>query len=162
MQAKLILIILLFSVSLQSCSQQPGGMESKNKIDSVYSKEELKKRLTPEQYAITQEKETERPFTGVYWNNKDTGVYYCVVCNTPLFLSDTKFDAGCGWPSFFQAIDKSKITETTDHTLGMVRTEITCRTCGAHLGHVFDDGPPPTGLRYCLNSGSLIFKKKAK
>jgi methionine-R-sulfoxide reductase len=121
---------------------------------------DLKKRLTPEQYHVTQEKGTERAFTGKYWDTKTPGTYKCVVCGEELFTSETKFDSGCGWPSFFQPADNSKIDEHSDHTYGMTRTEVTCGKCGAHLGHVFPDGPRPTGLRYCINSASLDLDEK--
>lgn len=123
------------------------------------SEEEWKKILSPEQYHVLREKGTERPFTGKYYLHNEKGIYYCAACGEELFTSDTKFDAGCGWPSFFEAIDSSKITYTRDTSHGMIRTEITCSKCGGHLGHVFDDGPNPTGLRYCVNSASIEFKK---
>lgn len=123
----------------------------------IPSKEELKKRLSPDQWYITQEKGTERAFTGEFWDHHEKGTYSCVCCGLPLFLSDTKFESGCGWPSFFKTIRKENVKESLDKSHGMIRTEITCGRCGAHLGHVFNDGPPPTGLRYCLNSGAMTF-----
>ncbi|KZK83466.1 Peptide methionine sulfoxide reductase MsrB [Pseudovibrio sp. Ad13] len=118
---------------------------------------EWREQLTPEQYRILREKGTERAFTGPYWNTFETGTYSCTACSSKLFKSDTKFDAGCGWPSFFEAVSPDAVTEHKDATLGMVRTEICCASCGGHLGHVFPDGPPPTGLRYCMNGTSMTF-----
>jgi peptide-methionine (R)-S-oxide reductase len=123
---------------------------------------ELLARLTPLQYTVTQDGDTERPFTGIYWNNHEPGIYRCIVCGEELFRSDEKYDSHCGWPSFFDLPDQSKVTRRRDIGLGMVRTEVRCANCGAHLGHVFDDGPKPTGLRYCINSASLNFEKSAR
>lgn len=121
--------------------------------------EELKARLTPLQFEVTQKAGTEQAFTGEYWNTKDDGTYKCIVCETPLFRSDTKYDSGSGWPSFWAAIDPAKVELLTDRSHFMTRTEVRCATCGAHLGHLFEDGPQPTGERFCMNSASLAFAK---
>ncbi|WP_321841389.1 peptide-methionine (R)-S-oxide reductase MsrB [Paraburkholderia bannensis] len=121
---------------------------------------EWRAKLDPTQYQVTRHAATERAFTGKYWDHTERGIYDCVCCGTPLFESDTKFDAGCGWPSYFRPIDGEVIEERTDRTHGMLRIEVRCKNCGAHLGHVFEDGPAPTGLRYCINSAALQFEPK--
>lgn len=121
---------------------------------------EYRQMLSPMEYAVTREKATEPPFSGRYWNHTENGTYRCICCGQTLFESSTKFDAGCGWPSYWKAASPEAIREARDTSHFMVRTEILCSNCDAHLGHVFDDGPQPTGLRYCVNSASIAFEKK--
>jgi len=130
----------------------------KEKIEKT--DQEWKQELTPEQFHVCREKGTERPFTGEYTNSKEKGVYRCVACGNELFDSSTKFDSGTGWPSFYQPMQPESVDTETDQSYGMVRTEVKCNSCGAHLGHVFPDGPRPTGMRYCINSVSLKLDKK--
>lgn len=171
--------ILIFSALLYAQTREPQRTKAMSKIKTmdttkknnpVYSKtatqkvelseEEWKKILDPQVFYIARQKGTERPWSSPFEHFKETGTYYCKACGNPLFKSDTKFDSGCGWPSFFEPIQKESILYTPDHSHGMVRTEVQCGRCKAHLGHVFDDGPPPTGLRYCINGVILDFEKK--
>jgi peptide-methionine (R)-S-oxide reductase len=155
--------LLAVLLALGACRQEPLSPETPMADRSetprpAETPAELKARLTREQWEVTQEKGTERPFTGKYWDTWTPGTYRCVVCGAELFRSESKFDAGCGWPSFSTPAAGGRVAESEDRSHGWIRTEVTCQRCGAHLGHVFDDGPGPTGLRYCINSASIDLK----
>lgn len=152
---KYAFLAVLCAFSLSACAQK--GEDHTSTFKVVKSEEEWKKQLTPEEYQVLREKGTERAFSGDLWDNKKKGTYICAACKQPLFSSKTKYKSGTGWPSYWEPITKDAVAEESDNSFGMIRTEVLCGSCGGHLGHVFDDGPQPTGLRYCINSVSMDF-----
>lgn len=160
MKTHQLALCTMLCISVAACAQQPDReMDDKeNKPNVLLSEEEWRAKLTPEEYRVLREKGTEPAFTGEYNNSKTKGMYLCAACGAELFDSDAKYDSGSGWPSYYKPADPNAVKEIKDLSHGMVRTEVVCSNCGGHLGHVFDDGPQPTGMRYCINSVSLDLK----
>lgn len=157
----IVLLILLLGLSSCSKGQEAQQIVKKNRTDQVVkSEDEWKKELTAKEFNILRKKGTEPAFSGKYWNNEAAGTYHCAGCHQPLFDAKSKFESGTGWPSFYEPIDHENIEVVKDMSMGMAREEVLCARCGGHLGHVFPDGPEPTGLRYCLNSAALDFEKR--
>jgi len=160
MQTLGVVLFAGMAMIFPACSQEKNDKNaSLVKYEIMKTEEEWKKQLTAAQYNVLREKGTERAFTGEYWDNHEKGIYYCAACHQALFSSESKFESGTGWPSFYRPVNDTAVSVGTDHSHGMVRDEVVCSRCGGHLGHVFPDGPKPTGLRYCMNSVSMKFEK---